>query len=230
MRQHGPSSDQPDAQSAPLAAQLPGGRQCSFSFQIAKNDGSAVLVRQSLQLLLQQFLQGSGSVRHFRYLLLNLLHARFLFFPLPTVSHGFRPRGRIAGHAVEPVAHHPPRPNGSGLADQYDEGGLEAVFRVGLVVQDTAANTQDHRPVPPHQCREGGLVPLPDETLQQLAVGHAPLFVVGHGPAQVLEKRCQCFDCHRNRSPNGSSILYSHQRGILLHDFLAGGIICQGER
>ena len=77
--------------------------------------------------------------------------------------------------------------------------------------------------MPAQQRPEGGLVPLADETVQQVTVGHAPVFVIEHGPAQLLEKRCQCFGCHRDRPSNDSSTLYSHQRGILLHDFLAGG-------
>ena len=121
-------------------------------------------------------MQGSGSVRHFRYLLVvsghsHLLRCRLLFFLLSQVSHGSRLQGRLAGRSIEPVTHHAARPNGGRLAHQHKKGGLETVFHVGLVVQDTPANAQDHRPVPPNQGFKGVIVPLADKKLKQLGIG-----------------------------------------------------------
>ena len=67
---------------------------------------------------------------------------------------------------------------GGGLAGQDEEGGLEGVLRVVEVAQYAPADAQHHRRVPPHQRREGRLVTVTGEAIQQERVGQ-----VVRGPA-----------------------------------------------
>src|SRR5262249_261891 len=70
-------------------------------------------------------------------------------------------------------------PDGAGLAHQDEEGSLKGVLRVLFVVQDTTADRQDGRAVPPHQLREGRLILGAGEAVEQLAVGQAGRVPVG---------------------------------------------------
>jgi hypothetical protein len=54
-------------------------------------------------------------------------------------------QGSAVSHAIQPVAHHFPRPDGSRLAEQNQKGDLEGIFRIVLVVQHTTADTHHHR-------------------------------------------------------------------------------------
>src|ERR1700756_337151 len=57
--------------------------------------------------------------------------------------------------------HHPPRRDRGGFACQHQEGVLGVV-----VAEQAAADGPDHRPVPPHQRGEGGLVAVADKGAQ----------------------------------------------------------------
>src|SRR5262249_23462959 len=93
--------------------------------------------------------------------------------------------GGTAGHAVEPVADPLARPDGSGLAHEDEEGGLEGVLRVMSVTKQPAAHAQHHRPVPAHQRRERFLVAPDDEAVQELTVRKTAGVAQKSGPAQT---------------------------------------------
>ena len=57
------------------------------------------------------------------------------------------------------------------LFGQHKEGGLECVLSVLIVSKHTLAHASTERPVPPHECVEGVLIPSGRETLQKLPVG-----------------------------------------------------------
>src|SRR5438105_420485 len=61
-------------------------------------------------------------------------------------------------------------PDRSGLASQDEEGSLEGVFHVLLLVLNPPTDAEDHWPVPPHQRLEGGLALLLNKAVQQLPV------------------------------------------------------------
>src|SRR5262249_5333931 len=63
---------------------------------------------------------------------------------------------------------------GRGPAGEDEEGALEGVLGVLVVVQQVPADAKNQRAVPLHQGREGRLVPRRDEALQQLAVAELP--------------------------------------------------------
>ena len=68
------------------------------------------------------------------------------------------------------------------------------------VAEDAAADAQHNRPVPPHQRREGRLVPLRDEALQQLAVGHPGVVVEKQRLAEVPQNIASVAALHVARS------------------------------
>ena len=140
------------------------------------------------------------------------LGCRFLLFGVAQVSHGFRLQCRIAGHCIEPVTNHPSPAQRGCFARQDEEGGLEAILRIGLVAQNTPANSQDHPPMPLHQRLEGILVPVANKTVQQLVIVSRAAVVKAVLP-QKADKRPKCSGCHRDHSWNGSSIyLYTSPR------------------
>src|SRR5262249_13589434 len=55
------------------------------------------------------------------------------------------------------------------------------------VAEHATAHAQDHRPVQPHQGREGRFVPAADKALQQLRLCHPCAVSQEGGPAQLLE-------------------------------------------
>ena len=101
-------------------------------------------------------------------------HGRHLLLPRPPPG-GRRSRlqRRLVGHAVEPVGDHLPRHDGSRLADEDEEGGLEGVLGVVVAVEDPAADAPDHRAVPLHQGGERRFLAAAEVALQQLPIGQA---------------------------------------------------------
>ncbi len=79
---------------------------------------------------------------------------------LPPLSAGdllpHAPR-RPGGDAIEPVAQQLGVADRASLLGQDQESGLEGVLGVLDVAEELSADAQDHRPMPAHQRREGGL-------------------------------------------------------------------------
>src|SRR5262245_52988682 len=166
-----------------------------LALQVAKDDGNTILVGQAAQLLGEQ---GLEVVPHVLLLKSPFGHLHHLPFPL-LPSGGYRPRlqRRLVGHAVEPVGHHLLRFNRRRLADEDEERGLESVFGVVVVAEDTAAHAPDHRTMPPHQGCKGGIVSLSQERLQQLPIGHPCPVSQQHGSTKVLDDLARVARCHR---------------------------------
>jgi hypothetical protein len=101
------------------------------------------------------------------------------------------------GHAVQPAAQGLRCPQRAGLADQDEEGGLEGVGGVGLVLQDAAADAQDHGAVPPDQGREGRLVAVVQEQPEQFRVGRSPNGGGEAGGAQLLDHAPELIGRHK---------------------------------
>jgi hypothetical protein len=59
---------------------------------------------------------------------------------------------------------------------------------LGVVrVEQAAADTPNHRAVPPHEGGEGGFVPMLDEAPEQLAIGQPGPVSQKDGPAKVFD-------------------------------------------
>jgi len=79
------------------------------------------------------------------------------------------------GHLIKPSCQNPSIADRIGLACQHEERGLECVFRILVLVEDVAANTQDHGTMTGHDGPEGhlrGLVVPIQEPVQQRLVAH----------------------------------------------------------
>src|SRR5262249_54686399 len=93
---------------------------------------------------------------------------------------------RLMGDAVQPVRHHRWWHNGCGLASEDEKRGLEGVLGILMVGQDAAADTPDHRAMPPHKGREGGFVALVDEAAEEFPIGRSGLVLLQHNARKML--------------------------------------------
>src|SRR5262249_25548634 len=91
------------------------------------------------------------------------------------------------GDAVEPIADQVALAEARGLAGQHQERRLERVFGVVVVAKDAAAHSQNHRPVPPHDCRKRLFIPRPGEKLDELRVRNLGAGLRTGQPPQVTK-------------------------------------------
>jgi hypothetical protein len=71
-------------------------------------------------------------------------------------------------------------------ANQDEKRRLEGILDIVMIVEDAAADTPDHRAMPPHQRRGGSFVPLFDEALQQLPIAQPRPILLKHDFAKLL--------------------------------------------
>ena len=141
------------------------------ALEIAEHHGRAITLRQPLEFLVDQRAQVVGAF------LLGRLRRTFGELLLVALSpcRGGMDVGRGAeGDPVEPATDRGSLVDRSGLAHQDQEGRLERVFHVVRVVEDPTADSQHHRPMPPHQRRErelGRIVATGRELLEELRIG-----------------------------------------------------------
>src|SRR4051794_38051936 len=93
---------------------------------------------------------------------------------------------RLMSYAVQPVCHHLSRRNGRRLADKDKEGGLEGVLGV-LMVEQSAADAPDHRPMPLDESNEGSFISMLDEATKELPIGQS-CSILQSSPAKVLDE------------------------------------------
>jgi hypothetical protein len=98
-----------------------------------------------------------------------------------------REQRRLVSDAVEPVADHLARRDGSRLAQENHERGLERVFGI-LVLEEPAAHAPNHRAVTPHEGGKRHFVSMLDEPPQELSVGPFGSFSPEQGRAKVLKQ------------------------------------------
>src|SRR5262249_4202292 len=96
------------------------------------------------------------------------------------------PRG-LVGHAVQPVGDHLPWCDKRCLANKDQEGGLECVFGVVVVAQDSAAHAPDHRAVTFDQGSEGSFLPMLEVAPKELPIGQSCSLPHKHRLAKMLE-------------------------------------------
>ena len=163
-----------------------------LALQIAQDDDDPILVGQAAQLFVQHGLQITPRVL-FSHGWFG--HLRHLFFSPPPLGGG-RPRlqRRLVGHPVEPVGKQLPRGNRRRPADEDEEGGLKGILGVVVVVEDTAAHTPHHRPMPPHKGCKSRLVTAADVVLQKLLIGQPR--TIPQNPAKVLDDPVYLAGCH----------------------------------
>src|SRR5262249_29622929 len=104
--------------------------------------------------------------------------------------------GRALGDAVQPGSQGLVVADGVGLLRQGEEGGLEGILGVLLVVQDVAANTGDQRAMPVDQGGKGGPVVAGGESVQQLVVIQLRAGLADDEPAEATDGIAQGCRCH----------------------------------
>jgi hypothetical protein len=67
----------------------------------------------------------------------------------------FRFHGDTVGYSIKPTPDRLPPGNRSGLTHQNEKRGLKGIVGVMAIVQDAAADAQDHRTMPLEQSFEG---------------------------------------------------------------------------
>ena len=146
-----------------------------MAFEVAEDHRQPVLARQAVDLLVEHRQQVAALD------LIDLRAGRSLpqrRFPRRAANGGdLRFEGGAVGDAVEPLAEPFGLTQAARLLDEYEERGLEGVFGVLVVAEDTPADAEDHRSVPPHQRGERGGIARGDKPPQQVRVGR----VAGHG-------------------------------------------------
>jgi hypothetical protein len=73
------------------------------------------------------------------------------------------------------------------LTSQRQESDLKSVLGIVLILQDPAANAAYQSRVPPHQQLEAGVIPIANETLQQLRIPDPRL--LRRRPSQLMQNR-----------------------------------------
>jgi hypothetical protein len=173
------------------------------SFQVAEHDRRSERARQSSQLL----------VEHVPKLVLIVVLACSLRDDLVLIQAGrlveispgragFRSYRDSMGDPVEPVAYEIAIADCTGAPNQDQKSGLEGILNVLIVVENSPANAQDHRPVSCHQSGERHLVSIGDKPIEQLAFTQA-----GNGPS--IEDTVQLFQDGTRVTAHGDSVLTS---------------------
>ncbi len=125
------------------------GLRARLVFQITQEKGNPVLLGQAAQLLVEQELQVIQLVILPRFEVGHFRHLPFSGLPLRCG----RPRlqRRLVRHPMQPVDDHFSGHDGSRLADEDEEGSLEGVLGVVVVVEDPAAHSPHHRTMALHE-------------------------------------------------------------------------------
>jgi hypothetical protein len=197
---------EPAAEGALAPAKLARGFVLCFAFQIAEHQRRPILLRQLLQLVVEQGMQffpgnvGSGIGR--RHVASSLL------VPALLGGVGLGPDRQAVGDLVQPVAHGLGLADRVGLAGEDEEGGLESVLGVVQAAEHAPADAQDHGAVPLDQGGEGRLLPPLGEALEQLRVAEVRDTLGASQAAEVAENRAKLCRGNGLVSPeSGSSTL-----------------------
>ncbi len=132
-----------------------------------QHEGSAILLRQAVELFVQEGPQVPPvELGHrFRGRGLNQIGtARSRPEPIPGLE------GDPVGDPEQPAAQGIPPADGGGFAEEHQEGRLERILRLVPIVQDAPAGAQDHGAVPPDDGFKGRFILEMDETLEELPI------------------------------------------------------------
>lgn len=198
-RLHQPGQDGPFRTAQTLGRLL-----VSVALQVTEDEGGPILLRQATDLLIEdrpqvapEHLIGSFPCRH-------VVQRRFA--GAAGLLPGPQAESNPVSHLVEPAADRVAFADGRGLASKHQEGDLEGILGLMVVVQDALAEAEDHRAMPPDQHLEGGLVALADELLQQLGVRQRATALPADEPTQLVADRVRWFVRHGVPIPEWASL------------------------
>jgi hypothetical protein len=141
------------------------------AFQLAQDKGHSVLVRQTVQFLVEQGQQFATAFLRFNRGVWYVFHLLLLATSSGDSDSCFQ--SGTVGHAIQPATQRILSRNGPGFASEDEESRLKGVLGVVLVQQDTMADAHNHRAVPFEQCLEGVAIAMLDEQSKQLPIGQS---------------------------------------------------------
>ncbi len=100
-------------------------------------------------------------------------------------------------------------PDRPGVLCQDEEGRLEGILRILLVVQHPPTDAQNHRSVAAEQGGKGSLIMAGAEIIQKLPVGQLRRAATGRQFADVPKNRFELCRGHVRNPPISGSLLYS---------------------
>jgi hypothetical protein len=86
--------------------------------------------------------------------------------------------------------------NAAQFLSEQQERRLKRIFGILMLLQHAPANAICHRPVPPNQRFEGGIVPVEQEALDQLLIGLLAQERRRHSTRQALQTLSQAGRLH----------------------------------
>ena len=138
--------------------------------QVAKRHGLAVFGRQARDFQADQFARLSANNLACRFVRSIMKDGRRGDFP---TRHRPGPHGHAPGDAMQPSSQRIVDLDGAGLPGEQQENSLKSVFGPLLVIEDTPANTQDHRSMARDQggkCRFARITLIAQEGMNQLGI------------------------------------------------------------
>jgi hypothetical protein len=218
--QPGPEQFPSALQSTPEDAQPPpqflGGLIARFPFEIAEQHRRLEALWQAADLFVKHRAQfAPGDVRR-----VGLGHVHC--WPFVGTSSRQVPSQGSGGpkrDTVQPAAKGVLPADRGRSAREYQERSLTGILGIVDVAEDSLADPKDHRTVPPHERREGCLIVLADEALQQFPVGPRS-GTVPHQFAEVPQYTIQLKVRHVPGSGNGrwSPLSYSVRKEGARHN------------
>ena len=186
-RQQRPGPRQPARDRADGPAELFGRLPVGLPFQLAEDDGQAVLLGQAGDLPIQPLERFVRVLVRDRF---GFGHLPGRAFAHPPLRPG-RPRfhGRLVCHPVEPVAELLPRHDRSRPPSEDQERRLEGVFGVVVMPEDPAADAPDERSISLDDPLEGRSVTPSHEPIQQLPVREHPDGALVEERAELSNRR-----------------------------------------
>ncbi|MBI1831634.1 MAG: hypothetical protein HYR84_09315 [Planctomycetes bacterium] len=139
-----------------------------LAFQIAQDDGHAILLVELIQLVIEQGLQINPEVVRRSTFFIRRGHGHFSLLTLLRGGPGAN-RGLI-GDAVQPIADQLARPNRGRLANENQERRLKGILGIVEIAEHAQAYAEHHRTVAAHQQLERPFLLATEEGVQQLPI------------------------------------------------------------
>src|SRR5205814_1476202 len=122
--------------------------------------------------------------------------------------------GDVGSNAIEPIADQFLAAQGGRFVCQHEKGDLESILGILDLMQNPSTNAQDHRRMPAHQCRKGGLVAVLNEPVQKLFIRRLRAGGRREPAARVLQKNIAIPGLHEGAPPKEWALpLYSALEG-----------------
>src|SRR5262249_38999389 len=124
-----------------------------------------------------------------------------------------RPQGQSGGDSVQPASQRSVFAKRAKSLRQHQEGGLEGVFSILMVLQDPPADAEDHLAVAAQDGLVNRLTAPGEKLLDELPVRLVSQCFCDHPPRQTTEEVAHVCRCHACLSPLCPALHTVVQRG-----------------